>query len=201
MENTILDKDFALGGKKRRILLYPNPALDMVGEEVTEFNDEIKTLAQDMLTTMYDAPGIGLAAQQIGINKRIFVLDVNYDREITELENGGESVDFDNLQPVVFINPKIIKKEGDTTYQEGCLSLPGIYEDIKRAEKVTVEYQDITGATNTIEADGLFAICIQHENDHIDGITFLKYLSNFKRNYYKQVMVKEKKKRGISING
>lgn len=196
MTKTVLDKEFALGGSKRPILIYPNPALDKTGEEITEFNDELKTLAQDMLTTMYDAPGIGLAAQQIGINKRIFVLDVNYDREIQHTEDGGETVDLDNLKPVVFINPVIKNKEGDTTYQEGCLSLPGVFENIKRAEKVTVEYFDVDGEKHEIEADGLLSICIQHENDHLNGVTFLNYLSQFKKNYYKQQLIKEKKKRG-----
>ena len=196
MTKTVLDKEFALGGKKLPILIYPNPSLDKTGEEITEFNHEIKTLAQDMLTTMYDAPGIGLAAQQIGVNKRIFVLDVNYDREIHHTENGGETVDLENLKPVVFINPVIKNKEGDTTYQEGCLSLPGVFENIKRAEKVSVEYFDVDGDKHEIEADGLLSICIQHENDHLNGVTFLNYLSQFKKNYYKQQLIKEKKKRG-----
>lgn len=194
MTKTVLDKEFALGGKLRQILIYPHPAIDKTGDEITEFNDEIKTLAQDMLTTMYDAPGIGLAAQQIGINKRIFVLDVNYDRKSEEDE---ETVDLDNLNPVVFINPIIKEKTGDTTYQEGCLSLPGIFEDIKRAEKVVVEFYDLEGEKQEMEADGLLSICIQHENDHLNGVTFLNYLSQFKKNFYKQQLIKEKKKRGI----
>ena len=119
MTKTVLDKEFALGGKKLPILIYPNPSLDKTGEEITEFNDEIKTLAQDMLTTMYDAPGIGLAAVQVGILKRAIVIDVSKPEE--------------KKKPIFLVNPKITFKSNDySTYEEGCLSLPGHFAEIER---------------------------------------------------------------------
>lgn len=132
-------------------------------------NDEIKTLLDDMLETMYAAPGIGLAAPQIGVMKRVVVMDVSDDK--------------DKPEPLKLINPEIIWESEETSvYQEGCLSIPEQYADIERPAEVGLRYMDENGETHEIEADGLLATCIQHELDHLDGILFTDYLSALKRN-------------------
>jgi peptide deformylase len=200
-------QNYHISGKKLPIKTYPDPVLSSVARDVEphEFNGDLKNLCLNMLYTMYHAPGIGLAAPQIGISKRIFVLDVNYTR--TNLNNEDEDDSFDenehevvdisklsNLKPQIFINPIIESKTGERSYQEGCLSLPGVYEDVKRADKITVKYQDTDGNHHSVEADELLAICIQHENDHLDGIVFIDRLSTLKKNFFKQKLIKEKKR-------
>ncbi len=187
-------ENYELSGSELEIITYPDPVLTTVASEVEEFNEDLKELCKNMLYTMYHAPGIGLAGPQIGIGKRIFVLDVDFAREETS-EDSGEFV-LSDFNPKIFINPKIIKTEGQTTYQEGCLSLPGIYEDVKRFEKVEVEYQDTDGNMHTVEAEELFAICIQHENDHLDGKVFIDRLSNLKKTFFKKKLIKAKKQEG-----
>ena len=169
-----ITENYALEGELLDIYTYPDPVLTKVAEEVSpeEFNQDLKDLCKNMLYTMYHAPGIGLAAPQIGISKRIFVIDVDYDREETEDDSG--EFNLSNFNPKVFINPVIKEKNGEITYQEGCLSLPGIYEDVKRYENIVVEYQNTDGEKKEISADELFSICIQHENDHLDGIVLTK---------------------------
>lgn len=186
-------ENYKYEGKELEIVTYPDPVLTTVAEEVKpeEFNDELKELCKNMLYTMYNAPGIGLAAPQIGLSKRIFVVDVDYDREETS-EGSGEYT-LSNFNPKVFINPKFKLKEGDITYQEGCLSLPGVYEDVKRYEHIVVEYQNTDGEVQEIEANELLSICIQHENDHLDGIVFIDRLSNLKKNFFKKKLIKQKK--------
>lgn len=186
-------ENYELKGEKLPIITYPDPVLTKVAEEVTEFNEELQTLCLNMLYTMYHAPGIGLAAPQIGISKRIFVLDVDFSREETS-EGSGEYV-LDDFHPQIFINPKIVTKEGEITYQEGCLSLPEVYEDVKRFEHIEVEFQDTAGNHHKIEAHELLSICIQHENDHLDGIVFIDRLSNLKKNFFKKKLIKAKKAR------
>jgi peptide deformylase len=161
-------ENYELKGSELPIHTFPDPVLKKVATEVTEFNQELKELCLNMLYTMYHAPGIGLAAPQIGLSKRIFVMDIDYDRE--ETGEGSGEYSLSNFNPKIFINPKIREKQGETTYQEGCLSLPGVYEDVKRFEKIVVDYQDTEGNHHSLEADDLLAICIQHENDHLDGI-------------------------------
>lgn len=189
--DTKLLENYELKGELLPIHTYPDPVLTQIAEEVTEFNEELKTLCLNMLYTMYKAPGIGLAAPQIGLSKRIFVIDVDYDREETE-EDSGEFL-LSNFNPRIFINPQFSNKEGETTYQEGCLSLPGIYEDVKRFESIVVEYQDTDGNTHTMEANDLLSICIQHENDHLDGIVFIDRLSKLKKSFFKKKLIKAKK--------
>ena len=186
-------ENYKFEGENLDIYTYPDPVLTQVAQEVTtnEFNDELKLLCKNMLYTMYNAPGIGLAAPQIGISKRIFVVDVEYDRE--EVSEDSEEVTLSNFNPKVFINPKFKIKEGDITYQEGCLSLPGVYEDVKRFEHVVVEYQNTDGEVQEIEAHELLSICIQHENDHLDGVVFIDRLSNLKKNFFKKKLIKQKK--------
>lgn len=191
MENFL--ENYVLEGERLPIVTFPDLVLTTKAVEVTEFNDELKLLCKNMLYTMYHAPGIGLAAPQIGLSKRIFVVDVEFSRDETA-EDSGEFV-LDNFNPHVFINPKLRDLEGEIVYQEGCLSLPEIFEDVKRFEKVVVDYQDMDGNEHTIEAHELFSICIQHENDHLDGIVFIDHLSSLKKTFFKKKLIKAKRGR------
>lgn len=192
-------ENYELAGELLNIHTYPDPVLTTVAQAVApeEFNDELKVLCKNMLYTMYHAPGIGLAAPQIGVSKRIFVLDVDYSREETS-EGSGEFV-LDNFNPMIFINPKFIYEVGETTYQEGCLSLPGVYEDVKRFENIKIEYQDTDGNTHQLDADELLAICIQHENDHLNGIVFIDRLSSLKKSFFRKKLIKDKKRKSHKL--
>lgn len=148
-----------------KIIQYPDERLHKVAAKVTTITDSTRKLISDMAETMYSAPGIGLAATQVDIHQRIILADVS--------ENG------DNL--LVFINPEIINNEGESEYEEGCLSVPGIYEKVQRAEKITVKALNAQGEHFTLEANGLLAVCIQHEMDHLLGKVFVEYLSQLKQ--------------------
>lgn len=161
------------------ILQYPDDRLHTVAQSVTEFDDHIRTLVDDMAETMYQARGIGLAATQINVHKRVMVMDISEERN----------------QLRVFINPVITHKEGDTEYEEGCLSVPGIYETVHRAERVTVEAYDERGKKFVLEAEGLLAICVQHELDHLVGKVFVDYLSPLKQNRIKTKLKKRARER------
>jgi peptide deformylase len=186
--------DYQLKGEQLPIFTYPEPVLSTKALEVKEFTPELENLVENMLFTMYQAPGIGLAAPQIGLGIRLFVLDVDYDRDIVTDASGNEEIVMSNLNPQVFINPIITSTSGTSTFEEGCLSVPGIYEEVKRSKSIHVKYQDLKGNTHEIDADDMLAICIQHENDHLDGIIFIERLSNLKKNFYKKKLVKEKVK-------
>jgi peptide deformylase len=147
------------------ILRYPDPRLHKVAAEVSQVDDNIRKLIKDMAQTMYAAPGIGLAAPQVDVHKRIIVMDIT------------ESHD----QLRVFINPKLLEASGEAECEEGCLSVPGIYEKVRRAERVTVGALDQRGEPFTLEAEGLLAVCIQHEMDHLEGKVFVEYLSRLKQ--------------------
>lgn len=151
--------------KELRILRYPDPRLKEVAREVAEIDDEVRLLAENMLHTMYLAKGIGLAATQVGEPRRIIVSDVSKDRN----------------NPICIINPKIIARDGERQSEEGCLSVPGYRDKVKRSERVTVSGIDLSGAGIEIEADGLLAACIQHEIDHLDGRLFVDYLSKLRQ--------------------
>lgn len=153
---------------KRPILVLPDPRLRGVADPIEKIDGEIKTLAADMLETMYDAPGIGLAATQVGEMKRIVVMD---------LAKEGEPA-----APLVMINPEILKFSADTvTTEEGCLSIPELYYDVERPAEVTVRYTDLDGKVQEVEAKDRLAICVQHELDHLDGVLYIDYLSRLKR--------------------
>ena len=176
----------------REILEVPDPRLKMVSVplEAEEFNDDLKTLVEDMFDTMYDAPGIGLAAIQVGVPKRLLVIDLqepDMDAEpiVDECDTG--CCEPTTRQPVknnprVFVNPVILNPaEEMSTYQEGCLSVPEIYADIDRPATCTVRYQDLDGKEHTEDMTGMMATCIQHEMDHLEGIVFIDHLSRLKR--------------------
>lgn len=181
-------------GELLNIHTYPDPVLSKTAIPVTEFNHELTTLVENMFFTMYQAPGIGLAAPQVGKNLRLFILDVDYKREPIVLADGSEDFKLSEFNRKVFINPILKNGVGEIIYQEGCLSVPGIYEDVTRLEKITVEYQDLYGTPQTLEAEGLMAICIQHEFDHLEGIVFIEKLSTFKKNFIKKKLIKNKQK-------
>jgi len=148
-----------------------------VAKPVDQVNDEIRKLIEDMAETMYAAPGVGLAATQVDRHIQLIVIDTS--KEQNDL--------------LVFINPKIVAKSGHQEYEEGCLSVPGVYENVVRAEKVTVEALDKHGKSFTLDAEELLAVCIQHEMDHLLGKVFVEYLSPLKRNRIKTKMVKHKR--------
>jgi peptide deformylase len=160
---------------KREILHFPDPRLRNVAEPVEKVDDEIRQLVDDMFETMYDAPGIGLAAIQINVAKRVIVIDVSEDKS----------------EPLCLINPEILEKEGEETMDEGCLSVPEIYETVTRAEKIRVRALDREGNSFEMHVDGLLAVCIQHEIDHLDGKLFVDYLSNLKRQRIRKKLEKQ----------
>jgi len=156
------------------ILQYPNPKLYTVATPVGVVNDEIRKLIEDMSATMYAAPGVGLAATQVDDHRRVIVIDI--------------SEAHDQLQ--VFINPEIIASSGAATCEEGCLSVPGIFEKVNRAERITVRALDARGHSFTLDTEGLLAVCIQHEMDHLHGKVFVDYLSRLKRDRIKTKLIK-----------
>ena len=150
------------------LIILPDPLLRQQSKPVETVDSEILRLADDMLETMYDAPGIGLAAIQIGVARRMLVIDLSRDDE----EN----------KPQVFINPEILKVSDDvSTYEEGCLSIPDYYAEVERPASLTVGYVDRDGKQQTVEADGLLATCLQHEIDHLNGVLFIDHISRLKR--------------------
>ena len=159
------------------VLTFPDPRLNRIAEPVKLIDNKIKKLVDDMAETMYEAPGVGLAATQVGELKRVMVIDVSEDKS----------------QLRVFINPEIIKKEGTAVNEEGCLSVPGFYDKVERAETVMVTALDRDGQRFTINASGLLAVCIQHELDHLDGHVFVEYLSPLKANRIKNKLVKRQR--------
>lgn len=163
-----------------KILQYPDERLHTVAENVPEVNDITRTLIQDMAETMYAAPGIGLAATQVDVHQRVIVIDV--------------SETHDQLQ--VFINPEIIAKNGESDFEEGCLSVPGIYGKVRRAEFITVKALDADGNPYALDAKGLLAVCIQHEMDHLMGKVFVEYWSKLKQS---RVLTKLKKRQRTTL--
>jgi peptide deformylase len=161
----------------RPLVILPDSRLRLVSEPVGAITDEIRSLAQDMLDTMYDAPGVGLAAIQIGVAKRMVTMDV--------------STDENERQPLVLINPEILwASEEKRVYEEGCLSIPEYYEEVERPDRVRFRYTTLDGETLEQDADGLLATCVQHEIDHLNGVLFIDHLSKLKRD---RVVTKFKK--------
>ncbi|MDO9182655.1 MAG: peptide deformylase [Bacteriovorax sp.] len=194
MKNNFLE-NYKLEGEKLNISTYPAPILKQIAKPVIEFNDELHAIVKNMLFTMYHAPGIGLAAPQVGVSLRFFVLDIWYDREKVTLADGSTEFRLSEFSPMVFCNPVFKNKSGEVLQEEGCLSVPGIYEDVKRFEFVTVEYDDMFGVHHEIEADELLSVCLQHENDHLDGIVFIERLSFLKKNLLEKKFLKQQKKK------
>jgi peptide deformylase len=177
---------------KLEILTYPNPILREVSEPVVQFDKKLKAFAEDMLETMYESNGIGLAAPQVGELIQLLVLDTRPRDEKTRRYKYDEMSELEKkvVQPLVLINPEIVKGEGKTTFDEGCLSVPTFFETVERFEKITVKAKDVNGNEFNFEADGLLAICIQHEMDHLTGTLFIDHLSFLKSNKIKNQIKK-----------
>lgn len=177
---------------KLKILTYPDPLLREVSNPVDLFDDKLKKLTEDMLETMYDAKGIGLAAPQVGVLQRVVVIDTRPKDEEGRRYKYDEMAELEKtiIQPLVLINPKIIKGEGKTTFDEGCLSVPSFYETVQRYNVIEVETFDLEGRKKVIKTDGLLAICIQHELDHLEGKLFIDHLSFLKSNKIKNQIKK-----------
>ena len=162
---------------KLTILEFPDPRLRTRAAPVEQVDDALRALIDDMFETMYAAPGVGLAATQVDVHRRFMVIDVSDSKD----------------QPLVFINPEIVARDGTETCQEGCLSVPGVFADVKRAERVRVRATDRHGETFEIDADGLLAVCIQHEMDHLEGKLFVDYLSPLKRELVRKRLEKQRR--------
>ena len=167
------------------ILEYPDPRLRTRAAPVTVFDDELKQRIDDMFATMYAAPGIGLAATQVDWHHRLIVIDLSKEQNRRE----------------VFINPKLLSREGVATGEEGCLSVPGIYDDVPRAERVRVRAQDANGRVFERDLDGMLAVCLQHEMDHLEGKLFVDYLSELKRQRIRKKLEKERRSRDSERGG
>ena len=162
---------------KLNILEFPDPRLKTVAKGVENFDMQLKKLVEDMTETMYSANGIGLAATQVNVHKRLLVLDISEDQD----------------QPLVYINPQILSQSGEQSHEEGCLSVPGVYASVKRAENIVVKAQDVDGNFFEEQLDELHAVCIQHEMDHLIGRLFVDYLSPLRRNMVRKKLEKQRK--------
>lgn len=164
---------------KLKILEYPDPRLRKKAVPVASVDDALRRLIEDMFETMYDAPGIGLAATQVDVHRRLLVADVSAEKD----------------HPYVLINPEIVAQDGLEVSEEGCLSVPGYFEEVERAERVRVRYLDRDGAAIEADFEGLFAVCVQHEIDHLDGRLFVDYLSEAKRQRIRKRLEKDRRVR------
>jgi peptide deformylase len=168
---------------KLKILEFPDPRLRTKATPVGTVDDALRILIEDMFETMYEAPGIGLAATQVDVHKRLLITDISTDKD----------------EPYVLINPEILEKDGVTVTDEGCLSVPGYYEEVERAEHIRVRFLDRNGGETEMEADGLLAVCIQHEIDHLDGKLFVDYLSEAKRLRIRKKLEKERRHAAVAM--
>jgi peptide deformylase len=168
---------------KLKILEYPDPRLRKKASPVEVVDDQLRQLIDDMFETMYEAPGIGLAATQVDVHKRLLVADVTAE----------------NNDPRVLINPQILEKDGLSVTEEGCLSVPGYYEEVERAEHIRVRYLDRNGSAVEEEMDGLLAVCVQHEMDHLLGKLFVDYLSEIKRQRIRKRLEKERRNQASPV--
>ena len=159
------------------ILHFPDERLRTIAKPVAKVTDKHRTLISNMLETMYDAPGIGLAATQINVHERILVIDISEEKN----------------EPIVLINPEILEKDGDQEFDEGCLSVPGIYETVHRAENIRISALNKDGESFEMDAHGLLAVCIQHEMDHLEGKLFVDYLSQLKKQRIRKKLEKQQK--------
>ena len=168
---------------KLKILEFPDPRLRTKATPVEVVDDDLRALIADMFETMYDAPGIGLAATQVDVHRRLLVTDISPDQS----------------EPRALINPEILEKDGIIVSDEGCLSVPGYYEEVERAEHIRLRYLDRNGDAQTMEAEGLLAVCIQHEIDHLEGKLFVDYLSEAKRLRIRKKLTKERRQQSSTV--
>ena len=194
---------------KLKIFTFPDVVLAKKAAPIERVERTYFKLADDMLETMYEAPGVGLAANQVGVLERFIVVDTEYvtldpedEKEAAQIpeamKNGAELINgqvVTGKKPLILINPKIILKEGQITTEEGCLSVPKYYADVLRAEKIKVQYQTIDGIEKVLSADGLLAVCLQHEMDHLEGTLFIDRLSQLKKEFAKKKLLRARKAR------
>ncbi len=166
----------------RTILEYPDPRLRKRAQPVTRFDAALEALAADLLETMYAAPGIGLAATQIDVHQRVIVIDLSAEHD----------------EPLVLVNPQILTRDGTASTEEGCLSVPGIFDEIARAAKIRVRFQDVRGEFLERDCEEILAVCIQHEMDHLEGKLFVDYLSDLKRERIRKKLDKERRERAAA---
>jgi peptide deformylase len=186
---------------KLKIYKFPDEVLAKQAQPIAHVGKEYFKLADDMLETMYDAPGVGLAANQVGLLERIIVVDAEYEVEDPEETPAAPGVEMAaspiirNKKPIILLNPEIIKKEGSTTCNEGCLSVPEFSAEVKRSKKIVVRYQDIDGLAKEIMAEGWLAVVLQHEIDHLEGKLFIDRLSPLKKDFVRKKLRKERAER------
>ena len=174
-----------------RILETPDPVLRQISTRVDKIDDELRALIADMFETMYDAPGIGLAAVQVGVPRRVLVMDLH-----EPTEEGAEVV----KEPRVFVNPEILSEsDEDVPYTEGCLSVPDQYAEVLRPDRIRARWLDEQGVAHEEDLDGLLAVCLQHEMDHLEGVLFIDHLSRLKREMVLKKIAKARKERGLSM--
>jgi peptide deformylase len=187
---------------KLKIYTFPDAVLAKKALPIERVGKDYHRLADDMLETMYDAPGIGLAANQVGVLERIIVVDTEYDViDPNDLEPGapvpaGEVVNGEIItgkKPLILINPEIVLREGKSSMKEACLSVPDYSAEVQRADKIKVQYQDIDGLLKTISAEGLLSVCLQHEMDHLEGFLFIDRLSQLKKEFAKKKLIKARR--------
>lgn len=184
---------------KLKIYTFPDQVLKQKAQPIARVDRSYHQIAEDMLETMYAAPGIGLAANQVGLLERILVLDVDYEHE--DIEEKGKFIEgaqtsggkIKNKKPIVIINPRIVKSEGSILFCEGCLSVPEYSAEVKRFKKIELEYQDLDGLTKKLSTEGLLAVAIQHEIDHLDGKLFIDRLSPLKKEMVKKKLIRLRK--------
>jgi peptide deformylase len=186
-------------GKVLPIVLSPDPILNMVSKPVSKVDDNLRKFMDDMLTTMYNAHGIGLAAVQVGELKRVLTMDTTYEADDSHIHSiDGNCCDgkvaIRNPNPIYMVNPEIIEKSEELyTYKEGCLSFPEAFSNVDRPKKVKIKFLDYHGKEKQLEFEGILAVCTQHEIDHLDGITFVDHISRIKRQLILKKIVKRKK--------
>lgn len=191
---------------KLKIYTFPDIVLSENAKPISRVEKEDIKLAEDMLETMYDAPGIGLAANQVGVLKRMIVIDTDFDIEDMEDElkgimpearsaSGPSTKIITNKNPRIIFNPEIVLREGEILFGEGCLSVPGYTADVKRSEKIKLQFQNVDGLTETLLADGILAVAIQHELDHLDGKLFIDRLSPLKKEMAKKKLIRERQQK------
>lgn len=193
---------------KLKIYTFPDAVLAQVAKPIERVERSYFKIADDMLETMYEAPGIGLAANQVGLLERLIVVDTDYEAVDLDPNDPSKTVEGDPVptngeviagqmisgkKPIILINPEIIYTEGTTALKEACLSVPDYQSEVKRAEKIKVQYQDIDGLQKTLSAEGLLAVCLQHEIDHLEGTLFIDRLSQLKKEFAKKKLIKARK--------
>lgn len=183
--------DFEFGWDLLPVVKFPHPILSEKTKAVTEYGPDLRELVHRMLATMYHEPGCGLSANQVGVGRSVFVTDTDYRSDVGD---DGERR-FSGLKPRVFINPRFKSKSGSQLCEEGCLSFPGISVEVERAKDVVVEFEGLNGETLELAAEDFFADCLQHESDHLAGVTFLDYLSPMKRQLAMKKYLKKKRER------